>query len=622
MSEPRILYHCPCWDDVPTGGVLCIYRHVEALHRRGFRAWVLHQRTGVRASWFPHDAPILYQEQGEGPGPGDVLVVPEGFRSLMTESAGQPYTVDVFAQSFSFHLQPGESWRGLGIRGVMVVSRPLQRFVRRTLGHASTLIRPSVDRARFRPGPKRLQIACMPRKHPGDLRRIEVIFRLLHPEYRSVPFVPIDGEPHSRVAEILAESAVFLATGYPEGFGLPPLEAMACGCLVVGFSGGGGREYMRHGESCWVAADGDVLAAARHLGTAVRAFARGEDAGLRARAQRTAEDFSPQAEEEALARHWGRRLEEEARRSRARRPPSGGNGTRKRLAVLSVHYRYPELLADQIARLRPCAGPLARELDLALRFHPILHRSSQEEVVRAAAEATHGRGEFRVRSLDLRSLAAIPRGAEAHGHSLAAAFRLLRSEEALGDGDLVAILDHDAHPVHVRMLADLAAALHGPAAPAGVGIPQWQRGHCYLHPSLLLTRVETIDRIGPETAFQVRIPPDPHDDDWSDTSEEFTVWCEAQRLPVLPLRVTSTAFPWSRWDSDMVPGRGTELTGWHGEAVRVGHLMGYGLLPGLPLVSHLWAGPADPAQRRGFSHHTWDEVLAAYLAEPLEDRVS
>tara|TARA_B100000674_G_C37618455_1_gene813139 strand:+ start:192 stop:539 length:348 start_codon:yes stop_codon:yes gene_type:complete len=38
-----------------------------------------------------------------------------------------------------------------------------------------------------------------------------------------------------------------LAFGHPEGFGLPIAEAMAAGCWVVGYSGGGGQELFRYG---------------------------------------------------------------------------------------------------------------------------------------------------------------------------------------------------------------------------------------------------------------------------------------------------------------------------------------------------------------------------------------
>lgn len=293
------------------GGVLCIYRHVEILSRHGISACVLHNRPGHRATWFSHEAQIAYRDEGAGPRAGDVLVVPEGNCGALRKTVGAPFERIVFAQSWSYifqTLEPGETWRDWNVRCAIAVSRYIRRFLAVTMDLPSSLVPPSVDPELFRPAStRRLQIACMPRKNAGDLREIEAIFRVRFPRYRSVPFVRIDKAPHERVAEILAESAIFLATGYPEGFSLPPLEAMSCGCLVVGFSGRGGLEYMRHGKNCRVAADGDVLTAAEHLGWAVGAAEAGEDGEMREHARRTAERFAPAAQERALLRFWRRR---------------------------------------------------------------------------------------------------------------------------------------------------------------------------------------------------------------------------------------------------------------------------------------------------------------------------
>jgi hypothetical protein len=50
----------------------------------------------------------------------------------------------------------------------------------------------------------------------------------------------------------LGEYRYLLTISPCEGFGLVPLEAMACGCTVVGFHAGGGTEFMRDGINCRV----------------------------------------------------------------------------------------------------------------------------------------------------------------------------------------------------------------------------------------------------------------------------------------------------------------------------------------------------------------------------------
>ena len=43
-----------------------------------------------------------------------------------------------------------------------------------------------------------------------------------------------------------------------EGFGLPPLEAMLCGCVVVGFDGGGGSAYLEHKHNALISSYPDL----------------------------------------------------------------------------------------------------------------------------------------------------------------------------------------------------------------------------------------------------------------------------------------------------------------------------------------------------------------------------
>jgi glycosyltransferase involved in cell wall biosynthesis len=66
----------------------------------------------------------------------------------------------------------------------------------------------------------------------------------------------------------LSESAIYFSTSLYEGFGLPPIEAMACGCIVVGFHGGGGLEYASSENGYWCE-EGDIIECVRTLGNVI-----------------------------------------------------------------------------------------------------------------------------------------------------------------------------------------------------------------------------------------------------------------------------------------------------------------------------------------------------------------
>ena len=102
-------------------------------------------------------------------------------------------------------------------------------------------IPPPVDPREFGPAPTKTGVALLPKKRPHEGRLLE---RLLEVDPRTAdqPVRLIADLPRSEVVRVLAESQVFVSLSHTDSFGLPVVEAMLSGCLVVGYDGGGGVE--------------------------------------------------------------------------------------------------------------------------------------------------------------------------------------------------------------------------------------------------------------------------------------------------------------------------------------------------------------------------------------------
>jgi glycosyltransferase involved in cell wall biosynthesis len=61
-----------------------------------------------------------------------------------------------------------------------------------------------------------------------------------------------------KAREIYSRSLVWFLGSYSEGFGLPVLEAMACGCAVVSTSCGGPQDIIKNGENGFLVKVGEV----------------------------------------------------------------------------------------------------------------------------------------------------------------------------------------------------------------------------------------------------------------------------------------------------------------------------------------------------------------------------
>jgi len=127
--------------------------------------------------------------------------------------------------------------------GVVVNSEYTGKLVRRLFGSDFKTKRFHIGiEDYFSPGSKQNTITYMPRRNSETAECIVQYVQGKHSQWKCVA---LDDMSHREVAEQLSTSKLFLSFGGPEGFGMPPLEALLSGCHVVGFDGFGGEEYFK-----------------------------------------------------------------------------------------------------------------------------------------------------------------------------------------------------------------------------------------------------------------------------------------------------------------------------------------------------------------------------------------
>ncbi|WP_343320941.1 glycosyltransferase family 4 protein [Sphingobacterium multivorum] len=124
---------------------------------------------------------------------------------------------------------------------------------------------------------KMKQLCLVARKHPlkglqifiDAWKRLSVSYKdkinkvvlITHDDlnnYDVSDFSVINPTSDTEIAEILCVSDIFISTSLNEGFGLPPLEAMACGSGVIISDSGGVREFAQHDFNCLMFPAGNV----------------------------------------------------------------------------------------------------------------------------------------------------------------------------------------------------------------------------------------------------------------------------------------------------------------------------------------------------------------------------
>ena len=298
----------------PCGGLKTRYRHVDLLNRNGIPACILHEKAGFRCTWFANETPVAAFETLTRAHPSDLLVLTEVHGPNAHTMAKGLLKKVIFNQGifntfngYPIETRPKETpYLHDEVIAVIVNSDYAADYLRLTFPEKPLYrIHYGINTALFHPRPKKKQIAFLTSKNPRDLLQVINMLR-----YRGAlnewTLAPIERKTEAETAELLGESSVFLNFTAQEGFGMPAAEALASGCLVVGYDGISGREYLRP-EFSRTVPTGDILAFVEQVENILALLDRNPPQAQQMREASVAfirKHYTPAIEEQELLAAW------------------------------------------------------------------------------------------------------------------------------------------------------------------------------------------------------------------------------------------------------------------------------------------------------------------------------
>lgn len=294
-EDRRILFICPITQK-PIGGIKQIYKQVQVLNELNFNAYVLHQFNFNKMDWIEFDVPKIYSSEvfqnlmiGKKNktkidyfksslfgkllrefmviigfkknltkdqtiiSKQDIIVIPEIFVENWDNLYPENEFIIYIQECFLLLRNNPKTFR---IREKILSPKMLGVLLNSEYGNSYLkYIFPDIQIFKIRhsigfskPGEikKEKILLYTSRKLKSDSNQVVNIIKI---RGKLADWKIIDMNKNGQVLsdedfeDLMQKSAIFLSFSETEGFGLPPAEAMKCGCIVIGYTGYGGRDY-------------------------------------------------------------------------------------------------------------------------------------------------------------------------------------------------------------------------------------------------------------------------------------------------------------------------------------------------------------------------------------------
>lgn len=252
-----------------TGGVYSIQTYAQHL-----AAW--HHVSLAVARGKPKPLPGCEAVPLQQAGPADCVIYP-------TELANVPLPQGKPISYLQGHVHNPEVSTNLQLGHPVIASAKWLRDTAQSMGCAAVHVPYGIDRDCFWPGPvvDSRSTSVLMMTHKAEFKRtkdglaalkevktqrpqtVVTLFGLKASFWRGAHF--IRSPPRTQVASLMRDAAIYLCSSREEGFGMPGLEAMACGTALVTTDTKGSRDYAHHNQSALVAEPYDIRQLSRYI---------------------------------------------------------------------------------------------------------------------------------------------------------------------------------------------------------------------------------------------------------------------------------------------------------------------------------------------------------------------
>lgn len=314
----RILYFCPDFA-FPSGGIKRLYNHVSVLRKHGYDALLVQRDNPQKPQWFETDVEPVHLDACLPLLPDDHLVIPDGLAVALSNLQACKVALLILNPYYLLRAEKNVPVLQLSEKLSIVSNSPtIASFLawlydRRNIYTVKTGVDPELFYPEQKKGP--VKIVYTLRKDTMSEMAIHLALRHLHKEGVSVETEVVAIEDYSleEYAKNLRQAHIWLTTTLLHGFPRSTLEAMASGCLCMGFAGACGKDIIRlpnddRAGNFIAANDGDLFSLSMELARVLKALRAGDAAmqDIVAAGIATAARHTLEREEHSIVKLWQR----------------------------------------------------------------------------------------------------------------------------------------------------------------------------------------------------------------------------------------------------------------------------------------------------------------------------